>query len=97
MPDFNLGLLSDQQELAVRNCIERLHGLLATATKKRPLDPPNLLIGKANGQKDSVADGKAKLKQVHLLNSLLYKFRIFEIILRPFFIKFIVWRLWPAN
>jgi hypothetical protein len=32
-----------------------------------------------------------------LLNSLLYKFRIFEIILRPFFIKFIVWRLWPAN
>ena len=61
------GLLTEQQEYAVRNLLERLQALLATATKKRPLHPPNLLIGKsgkANGQIPSAAEEKAKLKQV---------------------------------
>jgi len=60
-------LLTEQQEYAVRNLLERLQALLATATKKRPLNPPNLLIGKsgkANGQITSAAEVKAKLKHV---------------------------------
>jgi hypothetical protein len=67
MINFFTGLLTEQQEYAVRNLLERLQALLATATKKRPLNPPNLLIGKsgkANGQITSAAEEKAKLKQV---------------------------------
>lgn len=64
------GLLSDQQEYAVRTCIDRLASLLDMATKKRPLVPPNLLAALKPGstineqQPQSKEDKMTKLKRM---------------------------------
>ena len=42
------GLLTPQQEEAVKNCIEKLNNLLVCATKKRPDGPPSLLGSTSN-------------------------------------------------
>ena len=59
------GLLTGAKENAVRGCIDRLQTLLARATKKRPVNPPNLLAGAGSGPaNEPFVDEKTKFKQV---------------------------------
>ena len=55
---FTQGLLTPNQEEAVKNCIEKLNKLLLCATKKRPEGPPSVISGT-----DILTEDKTKLKE----------------------------------
>ena len=60
------GLLNRPQENAVMTCLDTLQSLLAVATKKRPLNPPNLVANKLGGGGTTFEpiDEKTRLKKV---------------------------------